>query len=1194
MVIDCSLNGSLGTFLLDTGSDISIWKQNTVDANKIDDSLVYNLTGIGEGAIPTVGSVRATLFVNNIAINHTFHIVNDDFPIPVDGIIGADFIRTFSCLLDFRNFGPSWFVIRPNFTSRNLRVEILNSPKPNTLSLPARSEVIRQIKIESDEDEVFVVNQEISDGVFIANTIVNTKNAFVKIINTTNKNLILDNKPISFESLKCYTVVKIDPIVDSPERKNVILSKLKNNCPVQYREVLHELCSQYTDVFALESDKVSCNNFYKQKLHLNDKTPVFIKNYRTPHSQKEEMQKHINKLLNDDIVEPSNSEYNSPILLVPKKSLPGSEEKRWRLVIDYRQLNKKLVSDKYPLPRIDDILDQLGRAKFFSVLDLISGFHQIELDENSRNITSFSGEQGSFRFKRLPYGLKISPPSFQRMMTMAFSGLGPNRTFIYMDDIIVIGCSEAHMVANLKDVFETCRKTNLKLHPEKCNFFSSEVTFLGHKCTDKGILPDDSKYDKILSYPKPTNADEAKRFVAFVNYYRRFIPNFSFYSIHLTQLTKKNKPFIWTNECDTAFQYLKKALLSPPILKYPDFNRPFCITTDASKIACGAVLSQNYDGVQMPIAYASRSFTKGESHKSVIEQELTAIHWAINYFKPYVFGKKFLVQSDHKPLTYLFTLKNPSSKLTRMRLDLEEFDFEVQYIKGKDNCGADALSRIDFENIKQIGKENKNMYPVTTRSKTKSLQCPEQTNIQPTKLDIKPPNIYETITTRTIMKLPRLKLKNDLCTLTLTNGKKNVLKINIENFIVHNKIALEQLLLRLETEVGNLGFKTIQLKKDDNIFKYISINELKNKGNIVLKKVTIVLTAATIYVHDPEEKIKILNKFHNDPILGGHAGISRLLSKIRRYYTWRNMSKDVREYVKNCESCKRNKVDKKFIEQLVLTPTPTEAFDTVQIDTVGPLPKTNNGNEYLVTIICDLTKFLIAVPIPNKLAKTVAKALVENCILIFGPIKKIISDMGSEYKNEVFAEMCVLLNIVHKTSTPYHHQTVGTVERSHRTLNEYLRTYLSSDKSDWDDWVKFFTYCFNTTPSSTHGYSPFELVYGKTPAIFKFVMSNEVDPLYNVDSYQKEIKYRLQVAQRKAANLLQHAKQKSKNMYDKNANPQNIQVDDMVLLRDDAGHKLDSLYKGPYRVLETDNIGNCKIEVNKKKVIVHKNRLKLV
>jgi len=1183
--VNSSLNNSASTFLIDTGSDISIFKATNPNNLIIDPNITFKLSGIGEGIIPTSGNVTANLFFKNIDLTHDFQIVDSDFPIPCDGILGLDFIKQNNCNLDYYDDGPSWCTIRPKHSKINITLEIFDSPKNNILSLPARAEVIRKVLVNSDENELLIPTQELVKGVYVGNTLVNKNNAYVRIINTTDKNIFLENYTIQSESLKDYNVIEFNKQNNTKDRNKEILSKISRNCPAHQKEKLLQLCSNFTDIFALESDQITVNNFYKQKLRLKDNTPVFIKNYRLPHVHKPEIEKQITNMLQNDIIEPSTSEYNSPILLVPKKSIPNFTDKKWRLVVDYRQLNKKLLSDKYPLPRIDDILDQLGRAKYFSCLDLVSGFHQIELEEDSRDVTSFSTSQGSFRFKRLPFGLKISPNSFMRMISLAFASLDPSKAFIYMDDIIVVGCSEAHMLKNLEEIFQICRKTNLKLHPDKCNFFNSEVTFLGHKCTDKGILPDDSKFEKIQKYPRPTNADETRRFVAFVNYYRRFIPNFSHYAIHLTRLTRKNNPFIWSKNCENAFQYLKQCLLTPKILKYPNFDKEFCITCDASKLACGAVLSQNYNGTHFPIAFASRSFTKGESNKSVIEQELTAIHWAIKFFKPYIYGKKFLVRSDHKPLTYLFSLKDPSSKLTRMRLDLEEYDFEIEHIKGRDNCGADALSRINFEDIKQIQNEHK-ILQIITRSKAKTPNV--TTEIEPTPKI--PPKIYESISLNECKKLPVLKFDESARKINLYKGKSKLLEVNMRDLIANKKIALEQFFLRLN-EVGN-KFPKIRISLNNELFNYTAVNDFKRIGLNILTKVTLVLTPAITNVSSIQEQRNILRKFHDDPIMGGHSGVNRLLAKIRRHYVWKNMSKDVRAYVKNCQKCIKNKASQKHKEPMVITETPSHAFDIVQVDTIGPLPKTPNGNEYAITIVCNLTKYLISAAIPNKSALTVAKALVENCILIYGPIKQIITDMGSEYRNQIVSELCKLLKIEQKHSTAYHHQTLGVVERNHRTFNEYVRSYLSADKSDWDNWLQYFTYCYNTTPSTVHGYAPFELVFGKRPNPLNFLLTNKVDPLYNIDAYDKEVKYRLQIAQQRAKTLVKRSKEISKKLYDKNATFQNIQLNDMVYLENDAGHKLENVFKGPYQVIGIDEMGNCTLKIGKKPITVHRNRIK--
>ena len=238
---------------------------------------------------------------------------------------------------------------------------------------------------------------------------------------------------------------------------------------------MYDIIEEYNDIFYLEGDNLSANNFHTQHLNLTDKTPVYIKNYRLPQTQIEEIDQQVQKLLDDDIIEHSTSPYNSPLLVVPKKS--DGDEKKWRLVVDFRQLNKKIVNDKFPLTRMEDVLDKLGRAKYFSTLDMTSSFHQINLDKKSREPTAFSTINGHYQFKRLSFGLKISSNSFQRMLTIALSGLD-SKAFLYVDDIIIFGCSLKHHNDNLIDVFERLKRYNLKLNAKKCVFLKSEVVYL--------------------------------------------------------------------------------------------------------------------------------------------------------------------------------------------------------------------------------------------------------------------------------------------------------------------------------------------------------------------------------------------------------------------------------------------------------------------------------------------------------------------------------------------------------------------------------------------------------------------------------------------------------------------------------------------------------------------------------------------
>ena len=457
-------------------------------------------------------------------------------------------------------------------------ISISHPIEDNSLLIPARSEIIHKIDLKNLKVDSVVHAQEITTGIFCANTIVSKNNSCIKFINTTEKDTIINTKFFkpTIEPINNFEIYKVAETKRNMHRVKEIISKINlKNYPDIISQEISKLVNKFSDLFCLNEDPITTNNFYKQTISPKDNIPTYIPNYKQIHSQSKEIDQQVNKMLENNIIENSVSPYNSPILLVPKKT---GNDKKWRLVVYFRQLNKKIVPDKFPLPRIDTILDQLGNAKYFSTLDLMSGFHQIPLEKESRKYTAFSTPKGHYQFTRLPFGLNISPNSFQRMMAIAMAGLTPEIAFICIDDIIVIGSSMKNHIENLTQVFNRLRYYNLKLNPEKCKFFKSDVTYLGHKITDQGIYPDETKFETIRKFPIPTNADEVRRFVAFCNYYRKCIQNFAKIAKPLNDLLKKGTLFEWKKEQQTAFDSLKEHLLSPTILKYPDFSKDFIIT----------------------------------------------------------------------------------------------------------------------------------------------------------------------------------------------------------------------------------------------------------------------------------------------------------------------------------------------------------------------------------------------------------------------------------------------------------------------------------------------------------------------------------------------------------------------------------------------------------------------------------------
>lgn len=373
-------------------------------------------------------------------------VVPNNIPIPVDGIIGKDFIKAHNCVLDYSTMT---FTIRHAGSSTSLPIND-DSLKTNYHTIPPRCEVIRHFRLITKSTTAQVVDKgDIFPGVFVTSIIINPQNCMLRILSTTSE--AIEVKKILKLRTQNLSDFDIKP-ADKPthHRTTILLDILAKNMPGHASESLYQLCSTYSDIFTLPDDPHSVNNDYKQSLQLSDKTPVYVKNYRLPHPQKTEIANQINDMLSKNIIQSSCSNYNSPIILVPKKSING--ENNYRLWMDYRELNRRLLPDKFPLPRIEEVLDNLGRARYIYTLDLYAGFWQVPLNEDSKNFTSFYTGEGSFHFNALPFGLNIAPNSFARMMHMAFSGLDPATAFLYLDDIIFIGTSQEHHIKNLAKV----------------------------------------------------------------------------------------------------------------------------------------------------------------------------------------------------------------------------------------------------------------------------------------------------------------------------------------------------------------------------------------------------------------------------------------------------------------------------------------------------------------------------------------------------------------------------------------------------------------------------------------------------------------------------------------------------------------------------------------------------------------------
>ena len=430
----------------------------------------------------------------------------------------------------------------------------------------------------------------------------------------------------------------------------------------------------------------------------------------------------------------------------------------------------------------------------------------------------------------------------------------------------------------------------------------------------------------------------------------------------------------------------------------------------------------------------------------------------MRYFRPYLYGTKFTVVTDHKPLTWIMSVKDPGSRLLKWRIKLEEYDYDIVFKAGTSNTNADALSRI--------------------------------------------------------------------------------------NRLIADKVAP--------------GEKRQQ-------------------------------------VTDEETKATIMYEYHDSPV-GGHRGMNRTFREIRRKYEWPNMKRDIENHIRKCQSCQVNKsLGPRYRAPMEITTTARKPFERCAMDIVGPTTVTTKGNRYILTFQDDLTKFVVAVPIPTQDAETVAREFVGNIVLTFGLPESVLTDQGSNFLSAVFQNVCKLLRIRRVHTTAFHPESNGGIERGHRVLIEYLRHYINEDQRDWDDWIPYATHVYNVTTHRSTGYTPFELLFGHRARIPTSLVETPT-PAYNYDDYVSELKGRMQTAHAIARDRLTESKTRSKEDYDRKVVQIALQVGDRVLLFDESvrrgrSRKLSAQWIGPYTVLAIDGV-NATIKRGRNTIKVHVNRLK--
>lgn len=427
----------------------------------------------------------------------------------------------------------------------------------------------------------------------------------------------------------------------------------------------------------------------RHHIPLKSNEPVVEPLRRTSLKQVQEIDRQVEVMLKQGVIERTKSEYASPVVLARKKD--GS----WRFCVDYRKLNEITEKDRYPLPRIDDILDQLRSARLMSKIDLRSGYWQIPVAEEDRHKTAFRTKKGTFRFIRMPFGLTGAPATFQRAMDECLETLIGKTCFVYLDDIVIFSNEEGNHARDVLEVLMRLKEAGFTARRDKCTFGMKQIQLLGHLVGNGELLPDSDKVKAVMELEAPRNAKGLRSFLGSVGYFRRFIEGFAGIAFPLTELIRKEASWKWEKAHQTAFELLRGRLSSAPILKLPDFGKSYVVRSDASDYATGAVLLQEQEGELMPIAFFSKKLTKAEKNYTTTEKEALAVVRAIKEWWFYLDGVKFIVETDHSALRSVLKTREPTGRIARWVMRLQELDFEVRHRPGKQMELPDMLSRME-------------------------------------------------------------------------------------------------------------------------------------------------------------------------------------------------------------------------------------------------------------------------------------------------------------------------------------------------------------------------------------------------------------------------------------------------------------------------------------------------------------------
>ncbi|KAJ8353404.1 hypothetical protein SKAU_G00209710 [Synaphobranchus kaupii] len=921
----------------------------------------------------------------------------------------------------------------------------------------------------------------------------------------------------------------------------------------QQRQQLKSLLDGNADLFAVRDEDCTQTELVQHTINTDTAQPIRLRPHRMSPAKRLVAEEKVKEMAAAGVIEPSDSPWAAPAVLVQKKS------GEWRFCVDYRRLNFVTTKDSYPLPRIDEALDHISGSSWFSSLDLRSGYWQVRLAPEAKPKTAFTIGHGLWQFRVMPFGLCNAPATFERLMERVLAAVPRSRCVVYLDDLLVHASDFQQALANLTDVLAAIRQAGLRLNPKKCQLLRRETAFLGHIVSERGVATDPSKVAAVRDWPVPGNVGELRSFLGLASYYRRFVRDFATLASPLHRLTDKCRPFVWQEEQSMAFDQLRAALTEAPVLAYPDAQRPFIVDTDASNTGVGAVLSQEDEDGERVVAYYSRALGKAERNYCVTRRELLAVVRALHHFRPYLQGSHFLLRTDHTSLTWLLTFKDPEGQVARWLEQLQGYDFEIRHRAGRLHGNADALSR----------------RPCAAQECRYCSRQEERDQVSPDVAVVQASGDAEGWLPLTPMELQEAQEADS------TLGK-----------------------VRSWLEAGQRPERSVVSAESPEVKSYYSLySSLVQRDGLLYRRWQAPGRGSDILQLLVPRALRpdVLRLVHGS-VGAGHFGNNKTLHRLRGKFHWPGCRHDVELHVHCCDSCTAQKGPSQRSRAPLQQHLVGAPMERVGVDVLGPFPVTDSGNRYILVAMDYFTKWPEAFAIPDQSAATTAERLVEEMFTRFGAPAELHSDQGRNFESQLMAEVCKRLGVTKTRTTPLHPQSDGLVERFNRTLATQLAILASQHQRDWDRHLPLVLWAYRSAVQESSQLTPAALMFGRelrTPVDLVFGAPPEPEePSRTREEYYHRLRNRLLVAHDFARKAQASAGVKQKRWYDTRCRGRAFAAGEQVWVycperKKGLSPKLRASWRGPGEIVErlSEVVYRIRMPGRGRLVVLHQDRL---